>query len=141
LGNVIAMRVAFALGAVLAVGAAATAPASPAAATTPCWKAAISDWSQDDSVDGRYSSTCLRQAMANAPTDLKIYSSLEDDLRAALRARPVRRLAGLHRTAAASINAPGASSSLSPLAIVLGGLAVLVAACTAGAIVRRRAEH
>jgi hypothetical protein len=111
---------------------------SASAATTPCWQAAIADWSKDDSIDGHYSAACLRSAMQNAPTDLKIYSSVEDDLRAALRTRSVRRLAGVHRTAAASIATPSGSSPLSPLAVVLAGVGVMVAACTAGAIVRRR---
>ena len=98
----------------------------------------IADWSADNTVDGRYPRSCVRDAMVYAPTDLKIYSSLEDDLRSALRARTVRRLAGVHPTAAASVASPGDSSTFSPLVLVLGGLAVLVATCTAGAIVRRR---
>jgi hypothetical protein len=132
------MRVPFALGVAVLALAAGNAVSAPARAATPCWKSVILDWSKDNRVDGRYSATCIRAAMANAPTDLKIYSSLEDDLRAAMRTRSVRRLSGVHRTATASIVAPSGSSALSPLAIVLAGLAVLVATCTAGALIRRR---
>src|SRR5262245_578569 len=97
------------------------APAS--AATTPCWKTVIADWSKDNSVDGRYPASCIRQAMVNAPADLKIYSSLEEDLQSAMRVRSVRRLSGVH-TAAATLPS-GGSSPLSRLVIVLAGIAVL----------------
>jgi hypothetical protein len=97
----------------------------------------ISDWSHDQSVDGRYSATCVRQAMQNAPTDLKIYSTLEDDLQAVLQKRSARRLSGVH-PAAASIVSPGSSSSASPLVIVLAGLGGLVVVCAAFASIRRR---
>jgi hypothetical protein len=109
-----------------------------ASATTPCWKAVVTDWSKDNTVDGRYPPVCLRQAMANAPTDLKIYSSLEDDLRSALRTRSVRRLAGVHAPTAASLGTTNGSSALSPLVIVLGGLGLLAAMCTGAVVVRRR---
>jgi hypothetical protein len=112
-----------------------TAPSSRAA--TPCWKAVIADWSKNDAVDGHYSTLCLRQAMVNAPTDLKIYSSLEDDLQAALRVRSVRRLAGTHQPAA-GLAAPTGSSALSPLVLVLAGLGALVAVSAGAAAVRRR---
>jgi hypothetical protein len=107
---------------------------SPAA--TSCWKSVITDWSHDRSVDGRYSATCIRQAMQNAPTDLKIYSSLEDDLQAALQKRSVRRLSGVH-PATASVVAPG-GSSVSPLVVVLAGLGGLVVVSAAFASIRRR---
>ena len=97
----------------------------------------IADWSKDNSVDGRYSASCLRQAMVSAPADLKIYSSLEDDLRAAMRVRSGRRLSGTHTSVAAALPS-GGSSTLSPLVVVLAGIAVLVAVCTAGALVWRR---
>lgn len=110
-----------------------------ASASTPCWKDVIADWSKDNAVDGRYSPTCLRQAMVNAPTDLKIYSSLEDDLQSALRARSARRLAGVPaRPAAASLAEPSGSSAVSPLVVVLGGLGVLAVVGTGLLVVRRR---
>lgn len=111
---------------------------APASAGTPCWKSVISDWSKDRTIEGRYPATCFRQATQNAPTDLKIYSTLEDDLQAALRARSSRRLAGAH-VSTASIDAAGHSSAASLLIELLAGLAGLVLACAAAAtIVRRR---
>jgi hypothetical protein len=117
--------------------AAVIAIPSTAAAATPCWKSVITDWSHDQKIDGRYSATCVRQAMQNAPTDLKIYSTIEDDLQAVLQKRSVRRLSGVH-PAAASIVAPGSSSTVSPLVIVLAGLGGLVIVAAAIASVRRR---
>jgi len=107
-------------------------------AAVPCWKAAIADWSQDRSLAGRFPPLCLRQAMQNAPVDLKIYSTLEGDLEAALEARSSRRLAGVHITAA-SLDAGGHQSSVPFLIALLGGLGALVATCAGvAAAVRRR---
>jgi hypothetical protein len=99
----------------------------------------IADWSKDNAIDGRYSTGCIRQAMQNAPTDLKIYSSLEDDLQAALQARSARRLAGGAHVTPASLAASGRASSGSFLVALLAGLAGLLLACaTVAAVVRRR---
>jgi len=121
---------------------AVSAPSAPAA-TTPCWKAVLADWSKDNTVDGNYSPNCIRQAMAFAPTDLKIYSSVEDDLQAALQKRSARRLAGVHVTPA-SLAGTGQTSSGSFLFALLAGLAALVLACAGIAAVvrhRRGAQH
>ena len=132
------MRTPFAVGAaaVLAlVVALAVAPAAGAA--TPCWRTVIADWSADSSIDGHYSASCLQQAMQNAPTDLQIYSTIEQDLQTALRTRSARRLSGVH-VSPASLDTTSGSSSVSPLVIVLGGLGVLVAGSAAVATVARR---
>jgi len=128
--------------AVLAVFLVLAVSAPRAAANTPCWKTVISDWSADSSLDGHYSTACLRQAMQNAPADLQIYSTIEDDLQAALRTRSARSLSGVH-VSAASLDAPSRSSSISPLVIVLGGLGILVAGSAAVATValRRRTSR
>ena len=121
---------------VLAVLALLMTPAAPAA--TPCWKTVIGDWSQDGTINGRYPESCYRQAMQNAPTDLKVYSTIEQDLQSALRARTARRLTGTH-VEVASLATAGGSSSLSMLVAVIGGIAlVLAAGGTAVALVRRR---
>jgi hypothetical protein len=122
------------------VAFAVSAPAAPAA-SLPCWKAVIADWSKDNSINGRYSPTCIRQAMAFAPTDLKIYSSLEDDLQTALQKRSARRLTGVH-VQPASLATTGQSSG-SFLIALLAGLAGLVLACAGvAAVVRhRRGSH
>jgi len=118
------------------------AVASPAAATgMPCWTSVIADWSDNGSIGRWYASACYRQAMQNAPTDLKIYSTLEDDLQSALRLRSSRRLAGAS-TPAITLNASRGSSSFAFLVALIGGLGALLAACSiAAALVRRRAAR
>lgn len=67
---------------VLAVLAAAV---SPAAAAKSCGRQVLDDWS-DGQVEGTYADRCYSDALAIAPRDLLLYSSLEDDLRRALQA-------------------------------------------------------
>src|SRR5258705_411900 len=61
-----------------------TASPSVAHASTPCWKQVISDWTKDGQINGQYSPHCLRQAIKNTPEDLRDYSSIIDDINAAL---------------------------------------------------------
>ena len=71
--------------AVVAAGLALAAAAPAVAhAQQPCWKRVIADWAQDGVVSKQYSPRCLRQAMNKAPEDLKDYSSILDDIHAAL---------------------------------------------------------
>jgi len=57
---------------------------SVAHAATPCWQRVISDWTADGKIDGHYSPHCLRQAIKHTPEDLRDYSSVDDDINAAL---------------------------------------------------------
>jgi hypothetical protein len=97
----------------------------------------IADWSRNGSIDRAYPAACYRQAMQNAPTDLKVYSTLEDDLQSALRQRTARHLAGAH-VAPVRLDAAG-GSSFSLLVALVAGLGGLLALCSgAAAVVRRR---
>lgn len=108
-----------------------------ASAATPCWKTVIADWSRDGSIDGRYPESCYRQAMLNAPTDLKIYSTLENDLQNALHLRSARRLSTIHERVT-SLNVSG-GSSIPFLAALIAGFGILLAGCSIVAtLVRRR---
>jgi hypothetical protein len=113
----------------------------PVAAAVPCWKSVMADWSRDGSIDRRYAPDCYRQAMLNAPTDLKIYSTLEDALQNALqkslRLDSARRLAGAHASPV-SLGASGGSSSVSFLALLIAGLGLGVVACSLAATFLRR---
>jgi hypothetical protein len=66
-----------------ALGIAAGTPAV-AHAQQPCWKRVVADWARDGVISKQYSPSCLRKAMNNAPEDLKDYSSILDDIHAAL---------------------------------------------------------
>jgi hypothetical protein len=57
------------------------------ASAQPCWQRVISDWTKDGKIDGHYSPRCLRQAYKNTPEDLRDYSSILDDISAALVAK------------------------------------------------------
>jgi hypothetical protein len=60
--------------------------ASPAVAHagTPCAKRVIDDWTKDGQINGNYSQHCLRQAYRSVPPDLADYSSILDDITAAM---------------------------------------------------------
>jgi hypothetical protein len=68
--------------AVAALGISVAAPSAHAA--QPCWKRVIADWTKDGVISARYSPHCLRTAAKKAPEDLKDYSSILDDINAAL---------------------------------------------------------
>ena len=69
---------------VAVLGVAATAQTATAAAKTACWRRVIEDWSKDGVINGHYSAKCLRQAIKKTPEDLRDYSSIVDDINAAL---------------------------------------------------------
>lgn len=129
-----------------AVGGAVTGVTAAAAAPAPCWQRLISDWA-DGHIDGRYRPSCYRTAIANAPTDLRIYSTLVDDLQAALqirtasvsRDREARRTLALARPTQTAGSASSTLTRLVALFAVLGG--GLAAALLAVALGRRRLHH
>src|SRR5438045_1603174 len=64
--------------------------AGPAAAAKPCWKKLIDDW-YDGRIDKVYPVACYRQAMKHAGEDVKVYSSLPEDLTRALHSAITKR--------------------------------------------------
>ncbi len=71
--------------AALVLATAATALVSSAAAsssTAPCWKTLLNDW-YDGHIDKTYAIPCYQQAINHLPTDVSVYSSARDDIRAA----------------------------------------------------------
>jgi hypothetical protein len=126
-----------------ALGVMVTSVTAAAAGSAPCWQRLISDWS-DGHIDGRYPTSCYRSAIGNAPTDLRIYSTLDDDLQTALqalivtpspdRARP--RTLALARPAQTAASSPSTLTRLVALFAVLGG--ALAAAWLGAVLVRRR---
>ena len=57
---------------------------SVAHAGKPCYSRVLDDWTADGQIDGNYSKHCLRQAIKHTPEDLRDYSSIVDDINAAL---------------------------------------------------------
>jgi hypothetical protein len=139
--------------------AAVAVPGTAGASGTPCRNKVFNDWYRDGKIASTYPLGCYRDALKHIPPDAAIYSSLSDDVNAALRAA-IRRSHGLsaptqvghgfkalgaspgkgtlaveHNAAPHDPKSDGivATASGAPLPIlVLGGLALLLVA--AGAI-------
>lgn len=62
------------------LAALALATARPAQAKTPCWKQVITDWTADERIDNVYALHCYREAVAHVPEDLRVYSSIVEDI-------------------------------------------------------------
>jgi hypothetical protein len=128
---------------VFATGLAVALPSSAAAASVPCWQRVILDWSKHGSITGTYPASCLRQTMQNEPTDLRIYSTLDDNLQQALtRKPPAARQLAVASAPIASLNATGGSPSQTLLILLIASIgATMVAAAAATGRVRPRATR
>ena len=121
------LRAAVGFSALLAVVAVAPATAS---AKDECWQTLVEDWS-DGAISNLYPISCYREALANMPEDVRLYSSASDDINRALTGRVVSRgLSGSNATgssqpsASAAVAADG-SSGATPL-VLFGSLAALL---------------
>ena len=80
----------------LVLALAAVAVSAPAAdAKTPCRNQIYNDWDRDGKIASNYPLSCYRDALRHIPGGDSVYTSLEDDIRAALQAA-VARLHGKH---------------------------------------------
>ena len=144
-------------------------PGTANAAGTPCKDKVVSDWYRDGKIASTYPVGCYRAALKHIPADADIYSSLRDDVNAAMRAA-IRRSKGLSaplqvghgpkatgaayvKSALVSIDAAKkiqatpastgvvATASGAPLPIlVLGGIALALAAAGAIGVAVRHAR-
>lgn len=69
-------------------------PGTASAADSPCRNKVFNDWYRDGKIASSYPVSCYRDALKHIPVDAGIYSSLSDDVRAAMRAAE-RRANGL----------------------------------------------
>ena len=104
--------------------------AQPANAAPACASRLLSDW-RDGRIDRIYPVECYREALANLPEDLRIYSSAESDIARALQARLESRS---EPSAAAGSQRGG--GGVSPLLVVAISAALLVGAGSLLAITR-----
>ena len=102
--------------------------ASPAGAASNCGDRVIADW-RDGHVDGTYPVPCYRQALAELPEDIRVYSAAQSDITRALQAR-------VQAQAATSRVTGHGSGGVSPLMIVAITAAILVAAGSVAAALR-----
>jgi hypothetical protein len=74
--------------------AAVAIPGTASASGAPCRNKVFNDWYPDGKIASTYAVSCYRDALKHIPPDAAIYSSLSDDIRAAMRAA-IRRSHGL----------------------------------------------
>ena len=103
-------------------------------AKTSCASALLDDW-RDGRIDGTYSVSCYRTALAQLPEDLRIYSSAESDITRALLARSQVTLAAPTK-AQKPAKSGGGSDGVSPLMVLAIAGAILAAMGSAFALVR-----
>lgn len=70
--------------------AAVAVPSTASASGTPCRNKVFNDWYRDGKIASTYPVGCYRDALKHIPTDARIYSSLSEDVRAAMRAAIMR---------------------------------------------------
>jgi hypothetical protein len=75
---------------VVAVAAVAVPTTASAGGATACRNQVFNDWYRDGKIASTYPVACYRDALKHIPADASIYSSLSDDVRAAMRAAVLR---------------------------------------------------
>jgi hypothetical protein len=75
---------------VFALAAVAANAAPVADATAPCRDRIYADWDRDGKIASTYPLSCYRDALRHMPAGDSVYTSLEDDIRAALQAAVAR---------------------------------------------------
>jgi hypothetical protein len=112
----------------VAAALAALAFTGSAGAAQSCGTRVLDDW-RDGRIDGTYPVKCYRQALAELPEDVRVYSSAQSDITRALQAR-------LGTTAPSAARSSTGGGGVSPLLVVAITAAILVAAGSVAAAVR-----
>ena len=94
---------------ILAVAAFAPFAAPSAGAAVPCRDRIYNDWYGDGKIATTYPISCYREALKKVPTDAREYSSLADDIRAAMQGALARENG--HTKVPAQIGKGGAAQS------------------------------
>jgi hypothetical protein len=109
-------------------GLTALAFTGSAGAAQSCGTRVLDDW-RDGRIDGTYPVRCYRQALADLPEDVSVYSTAQADITRALQAR-------VGKTAPSTARSNTAGGGVSPLLVVAITAAILVAAGSVAAAVR-----
>jgi len=126
----------------------AAAPES-ASAKPACWRQIQNEWVETDHVSSTYPLHCYREAIAHVPEDLRVYSSIVDDIMAALQqaSRGVRTTQAHNGPAQAAIDrAPSQSvfsaqrtwNSLPLPVLILAALSLALMAVGGAGLISRR---
>jgi hypothetical protein len=105
--------------------------AGSAAASRGCAERLLADW-RDGRIDVTYPVSCYRQALADLPEDVRVYSSAQSDITRALQSRVRTRSLQAAKSADNKHDQTGAS----PLLVVAITAAILVAAGSVAAALR-----
>ena len=114
-----------------AVGLMALAFSGNAGAAAPCASRLLDDW-KDGRIDQTYPVSCYRDALADLPEDVRVYSTAQSDITRALQAR----LGTTVATRAGNGNGGDGGGGVSPLLVVAITAGILVAAGSVAAAVR-----
>jgi len=112
----------------MAVGLMALAFTGSAGAATTCASRLLDDW-KDGRIDQTYPVSCYRDALADLPEDVRVYSTAQNDITRALQAR-------IGAQADRSSISGGHHSGVSPLMVVAITAGILAAAGSVAAVVR-----
>src|SRR2546423_11471431 len=115
----------------MAAALAALTFAGPAGAAQSCASRVIADW-RDGRIDLTYPVSCYRQALAQLPEDIRVYSSAQSDITRALQSR----LRTRSLQSARSIDNKHDQAGVSPLLVVAITAGLLVAAGSVAAALR-----
>jgi hypothetical protein len=92
----------------------AAGPAQATAPTKPCWQRVLADWT-NGSIQRTYAASCYADALKRLPTDVRLYSDADEDIRramlAALRKGPTSGAPGGPGSQAQRVAATPATSS------------------------------
>ena len=116
--------------AAVAFGLVALAFTGTAGAAESCGSRVLADW-RDGRLDGTYPVKCYRQALAQLPEDVQVYSTAQADITRALQAR-----LGVVAASSSSRHGNGGGGGVSPLLVVAITAGLLVAAGSIAAAVR-----
>jgi hypothetical protein len=108
---------------------AALAVTGTASASQSCGSRVLTDW-RDGRLDGTYPVACYRQALAQLPEDVRVYSSAQADITRALQ----QRLAPASGPRADRVSAGG--KGVSPMLVVAITVGLLAAAGSVAAALR-----
>ena len=112
----------------MAVGLMALAFTGSAGAATTCGSRLLDDW-KDGRIDQTYPVSCYRDALADLPEDVRVYSTAQNDITRALQAR-------IGTQTAQSTDTSNHHSGVSPLMVVAITAGILAAAGSVAAVVR-----
>jgi len=112
----VAVRALFAVAAIAATAVVAPAPA----AASSCANAVVADWRDNGRIDKTYPPQCYREAVAQLPEDVRVYSSAQNDITRALQGR-------VDKSAASGVSSDSSGSSPYRLPLlIVGTLAFLM---------------